>query len=534
MPFATAPRERMHGTWPMCRVVVATRRLVPEREWAVFRALQFAQFTSTLALDEPAEIEQALAWLPGIDAAALVAASLEPETEELFAADRALARQAAGGPTEFQGRSATTPEGEVRFTAPSVVFETADGRTLEAGGFQPIEAYDVCIANLDRSLTRREPATDVAEVLDAFPDGLTTFEVATVMAPHLQPPDRDAAEDALISAWSLRAAPSGWPFGNDALWAPAERVGLRLRRDELLEAGLQPRKGRHDRLTRARELAVSTRPVGVRFAAAGPPGTRMIDARRVRDLSAVRWSRLHELRREPTWTRASRSRLGARRTCPAPPARPALSPALRLVGPQARRKLAPRGRGEARAVNVILNLPPRLTAGSPRSRRPTAPPSSTASATSARSPRLPDLASMQRVNALKGRPLAQAGQRDDRPVARASRVFDWRRTRPRARSSPSWTSSWRSGPIGFRGPASGCVPEHLTVMDGDVRTAQLICPACAARRTSSSARSSTAPARTCCSSRRRTRRATCPSRPRPRTARCARSATSSAITPRRC
>src|SRR5215218_8457981 len=141
MPFATAPRDRPHATWPMCRVVVAARRLAPEREWAVFRALQFAQFTSTLTLDEPAAIEEALAWVPGVDAAALVAASSEPETEEHFAADRALARSAAGGATEFQGRSATTPEGEVRFTAPSVVFTTDDGRSLECGGFQPLEAY---------------------------------------------------------------------------------------------------------------------------------------------------------------------------------------------------------------------------------------------------------------------------------------------------------------------------------------------------------------------------------------------------------
>ena len=36
------------------------------------------------------------------------------------------------------------------------------------------------IANLDRSLTRRAPATDVAEVLAAFPDGLTTAEVALI------------------------------------------------------------------------------------------------------------------------------------------------------------------------------------------------------------------------------------------------------------------------------------------------------------------------------------------------------------------
>ena len=227
MPFATAPRERPHATWPMCRAVVATRRLFPDRQWAVFRALQFAQFTSTLTLDEPDGIQEALAWLPGIDAAKIVAASLEPETEELFAADRALARTAAGGATEFQGRSATTPDGEIRFTAPSVVFETADGRSLEAGGFQHVEAYDVAIANLDRSLTRREPTDDVAEVLAAFPDGLTTYEVAAVMAKHLQPPDRDAAEDALISVAAGGGAERR-PFGNDALWTPAKREAAAL------------------------------------------------------------------------------------------------------------------------------------------------------------------------------------------------------------------------------------------------------------------------------------------------------------------
>ena len=222
MPFATDPRERVHGTWPMCRVVVATRRLAPEREYAVFRALQFAQFTSTLQLDDPAGLEQALAWLDGIDARGLVAASLEAETEALFAEDRALARTAAGRPIEFQGRSATTPEGEVRYTAPSVIFTAADGTSLEAGGFQPVEAYDVLIANLDRSLTRREPATDVGELLDAFPAGLTTYEVAAVMAPHLTPPDRDAAEDALISL-AAEGGAERHAFGNDALWMSALR-----------------------------------------------------------------------------------------------------------------------------------------------------------------------------------------------------------------------------------------------------------------------------------------------------------------------
>ena len=219
MPFATEPRERPHATWPMCRVVVAARLLALEREWSVFRALQFAQFTTTAVLDERSGLLEALAWVPGIDGEALVAASEQAAVEEAFRADRALARSAAGGPTEFQGKSAVTPEGEVRFTAPSVVFETAGGR-LEAGGFQSIEAYDLCVANLDRSLERRPPATTAEEALAAFPDGLTTAEVAAVMAPPLKAPDLGAAEDALISAVAAGSAQRR-AFGNDALWTAA-------------------------------------------------------------------------------------------------------------------------------------------------------------------------------------------------------------------------------------------------------------------------------------------------------------------------
>jgi 2-hydroxychromene-2-carboxylate isomerase len=229
MPFATTPRTGMHGTGPMCRVVVAARRLAPDREWAVLRAFQFAQFTTALDLEDPAAQREALAWVPGIDADALVAAARDPETEEAYQADRAAARTAAGSPTEFQGKEATTPEGEIRYTAPSIVFAADDGRVLEAGGFQSTEAYDVCIANLDRTLSRREPTTDAAEILAAFPDGLTTAEVAAVMAEPKTAPDLDAAEDALISAAASGNA-TRLPFGNDALWLPPETVAGELSR----------------------------------------------------------------------------------------------------------------------------------------------------------------------------------------------------------------------------------------------------------------------------------------------------------------
>jgi protein-disulfide isomerase-like protein with CxxC motif len=227
MPFGTAPRDHMHGTWPMCRAVVAARLTVPDREWAVFRALQVAQFTTTLDLETQDGIAAALERVPGLDVQRLLAAAATPETEAAFEADRNEARTAAGGQTEFQGKSATAPDGRVRYTAPSLVFTGEDGRRLEAGGFQPVEAYDLAIANLDPTLRRRAEATDVAEVLAAFPDGVTTAEVAAVMAPNNTAPDLGAAEDELIALAAAGRA-HRVDVGNDALWAAADRAAERL------------------------------------------------------------------------------------------------------------------------------------------------------------------------------------------------------------------------------------------------------------------------------------------------------------------
>ena len=223
MPFSTLPRQHVHGTWPMCRAVVAARLTDPEREWSVFRALQFAQFTTTLFLEDDAGLREAIAWVPGIDADKVIAEAHTPETEKLFQQDKDEARTAEGGPTEFQGKSANT-DGRVRFTAPSLKFSNG-ALTLEAGGFQTFEVYDAMVANLDTSLSRRAPATDAAEVLAAFPDGLTTGEVAQIMAEDKYPADPDQAEDALITAVGDGTA-RRVQFGHDALWVPETAAAL--------------------------------------------------------------------------------------------------------------------------------------------------------------------------------------------------------------------------------------------------------------------------------------------------------------------
>ena len=219
MPFATGPKPRVSATSPACRALVAVRLAAPDREWEAFRALQFLQFTSTALLDDPAGLRAALGRVEGLDADAIVGAIESPEVREAYEADRAETRRAEGGATHFQGKSANS-DGQERYTAPTLVLTAADGGTLEAGGFQPVEAYDVCIANLDRTLERRPPADDPVEALRAFAFGLTTRELSAVMAPPMTAPDDAAAEDLLIAATGEGVVVRE-SVGDGALWSLA-------------------------------------------------------------------------------------------------------------------------------------------------------------------------------------------------------------------------------------------------------------------------------------------------------------------------
>ena len=98
------------------------------------------------------------------------------------------------------------------------------------------------IANLDRASTRRAPAEDAAEVLHAFPDGLTTAEVAQIMTQDKFTPDLDKAEDALIAATGDGDA-HRLPFGHDALWVP-ERAASRSPRPHKRRGGRAPQAPR--------------------------------------------------------------------------------------------------------------------------------------------------------------------------------------------------------------------------------------------------------------------------------------------------
>lgn len=219
MPVTGDTRRRSLATWPACKVVVAARLLAPEHEAAVQRALQVAWFTTVADLEQDDELIGAISCVAGIDPAQVVAAaSTSDEVDAAFEADRAKARSAAGSPTEAQGKHATDGD-KVRYTAPSLLMHDRNGRPLEAGGFQPVEAYDVIIANADPTLTRSTPE-GALEVLKDSDWSLCTAEIASVLAEPFSPRD-DAAVEAQLIALAAEGSVIRMQAGNGAFWAAA-------------------------------------------------------------------------------------------------------------------------------------------------------------------------------------------------------------------------------------------------------------------------------------------------------------------------
>ncbi len=233
MPFATAPKDHVAATSRACRAIVAAREMSPELGDAAFRALQLAQFNSTLALDVDADLVGALRGIDGLDAEDVVGRIDDDEVVAAYEADRALARTAEGSPTAVQGKAAQT-DGPVRYTAPSLIFRRGDAE-LEAGGFQPVEAYDVLLANLDPALERRPAPEDPLAALEAEPQGLMTAEIAEIMRSGNAPADRGAAEDALI-ALAAEGTAVRVGLGDDALWIAGRYAAARFARASSIAA----------------------------------------------------------------------------------------------------------------------------------------------------------------------------------------------------------------------------------------------------------------------------------------------------------
>jgi protein-disulfide isomerase-like protein with CxxC motif len=223
MPFGSGVKSRLAPSSRACRAVIAARDESMELGYAALRAIQLMQFTTPGLLDDDAHLREALEDVDGLDARAIVARIDDPAIVAFYEEDKARTRSAEGRPTHVQNRHSEA-DGPVRYTAPSVIFDMPDGRWLEVGGFQPFESYDNALANLDPTLERRPAPERAADAVLAYPIGLTTAEVASIMRPSdLEDADRHAAERELIAAVDAGELVME-PMGTDALWRPASAV----------------------------------------------------------------------------------------------------------------------------------------------------------------------------------------------------------------------------------------------------------------------------------------------------------------------
>ncbi|MCW2972052.1 MAG: hypothetical protein JWN72_325 [Thermoleophilia bacterium] len=215
MPFDKRPKSRLAASSPACRAIVAVRIDAPGREFAALRALQLGNFTDGVLLDEPADIQRALDGVAGIDAAAIVARIEDDDVWAAYRTDLAQTRTAAGTAGARQGKTGFDGDLE-RYSAPTLVFEL-DGRAFDAGGMQPLEAYDVLITNLDPSIERAAAPDHARAIVDRFPEGVVTQEVALILAKGNDLPDRHAAEQQLQEL-VVEGYVTHTLTGNDAVW----------------------------------------------------------------------------------------------------------------------------------------------------------------------------------------------------------------------------------------------------------------------------------------------------------------------------
>jgi 2-hydroxychromene-2-carboxylate isomerase len=217
MPITPHVRDRVIASEPACLLVKAAARQGPELADALLRALRFAWYTTDLLLDSDEALVAVCASIDGLDGAAALADRSSDAVRAAYAGDRLEAHTPHPAAIAL-GRTANS-DGAQRYTAPTLILSAQDGRAAVVPGFQPFEAADVALMNLEPRL-RRLPPPALEDLLAAYPAGLTSQEVARVLADTTATVDRAGVEQTLTGLVAAGRA-RRFALGDDALWTAA-------------------------------------------------------------------------------------------------------------------------------------------------------------------------------------------------------------------------------------------------------------------------------------------------------------------------
>jgi 2-hydroxychromene-2-carboxylate isomerase len=206
MPIHPFPYARPASSEPACRAVVAARLHAPAAEAELLRALRVYAMAGGL-LDDPDLIATA-ARDAGIDPVQLRTWTEGADTQEALAQDIQASREPSPAARALDHKLGGPPD-QRRYTAPS--YELADpgsGRHLSLPGFNPVEAYEAAIANLDPDLPRRPVPQTTTEVLQWAAAPLATAEITLIM----QRPEAEVRAE-------LAKTATPTPAGADMYWS---------------------------------------------------------------------------------------------------------------------------------------------------------------------------------------------------------------------------------------------------------------------------------------------------------------------------
>jgi predicted DsbA family dithiol-disulfide isomerase len=180
MPIDPAPYPRPASSEPACRAVVAARLYAPDAEERLLRRLRVRVMLGGV-LDDP-DLIAAAARDVGLDPTVLEDWCARDDVKAALQADIDAARAPAAAARSLDHKLGG-PAGQRRYTSPSYELTRGDGAgsLVVVPGFNPVEAYEVAIANLAPELTRRQRPEDVEELLRWAGEPLATAEVALVM-----------------------------------------------------------------------------------------------------------------------------------------------------------------------------------------------------------------------------------------------------------------------------------------------------------------------------------------------------------------
>ena len=201
MPIAPEPRERPASSEPASRLIIGARLYEPHLEEPLLRRIRVRAQAGGL-LDDPVVLAAALGDV-GVSTAVGTSWLRDPAVDASLAADMAAARTPSAEVIAAFSHRLSRAGDTLRYSTPS--YELRNALRFSIPGFNPIEAYEIALGNLDPSLDRRPEPDSALEVLGWAGEPLATSELALICR-------RDRDELRAELAETAHAIPAGADF----------------------------------------------------------------------------------------------------------------------------------------------------------------------------------------------------------------------------------------------------------------------------------------------------------------------------------